>query len=116
MPYPDDATPLFYNPKGGSYYHRIADCSSVKPKYLPLAEFSYRELDSGEYAKLEPCAACTPVKRKGVIDEGNRSRGIDVPEATEAPEETQAPEAPQGAEDGGGASDSGDVIITIKGE
>lgn len=68
IPYPDDDTPLYYNPNGGSSYHAYATCKSVRDKYLPLTGFTYAELDT-TYRKLEPCANCVPVQRKAVIDE-----------------------------------------------
>ena len=68
IPIPDDDTPLYYNPDGGSSYHAYATCKSVRDKYLPLTGFTYAELDT-TYKKLEPCANCVPVQRKSVIAE-----------------------------------------------
>ncbi|MEG2187411.1 MAG: L,D-transpeptidase, partial [Clostridia bacterium] len=79
LPYPSDDLLLYYNPKGGSFYHSVENCESVKKAYLPLTALRYSELDADEYAKLKPCGICTPVQRKSVIDEGNRSRGVEVP-------------------------------------
>ena len=76
-PYPDDDLQLFYNPNGGASYHEYATCRSVRDKYLPLTAFSYGELDSGDYARLDPCPYCIPAQRKKVIDEINQER-IDV--------------------------------------
>lgn len=76
LPYPDDDLELFYNPDGGSYYHSNANCGAVKTKYLPLTAFSYGELDTGAFAKLDPCPSCTPAKRKVIIDEQNAARGV----------------------------------------
>jgi len=76
LPYPEDSTLLYYNKEGGKYYHAFANCSTVKEKYLPLASFTYSELDSAAYAGLEPCPGCAPAKRKSVIDEMNRARGL----------------------------------------
>jgi len=73
-PYPDDDMQLYYNPKGGTSYHEYATCRSVRDKFLPLAAFSYSQLDSGDYAKLDPCPYCIPAQRKAVIDEINQER------------------------------------------
>lgn len=103
MPYPDDSLELYYNPTGGKYYHSDAYCNSVRDKFKPLTAFTYGELDTGDYAKLEPCASCVPVKRKAIIDEQNRARGVDPTDqpsaaptdgdaaATDAPADTAAP-------------------------
>ncbi len=87
LPYPDDSLEVYYNPNGGSYYHATAYCNGVKSKYLPLTGFTYGELDSGDYKKLEPCAKCVPVKRKAVIDEMNAARGFE-PEPRPETEDT----------------------------
>ena len=72
--YPDDDTPLYYNPDGGSSYHEYATCKSVRDKFLPLTQFTYGELDSGKYASLERCPYCAPAFRKATIDEINAER------------------------------------------
>ncbi len=119
LPYPDDSLELYYNTEGGKYYHATANCKSVKEKYLPLTGFKYSELETGAYAKLDPCPSCTPVKRKSVIDEQNIARGAVTPEevaasateppASEEPEETAA-QTPEETDSGGS---SGGVQITI---
>lgn len=119
LPYPDDSLELYYNTEGGKYYHATANCKSVKEKYLPLTGFKYNELETGAYAKLDPCPSCTPVKRKSVIDEQNIARGAVTPEevaasateppASEEPEETAA-QTPEETDSGGS---SGGVQITI---
>ena len=76
LSYPDDDLPLYYNPNGGKYFHEDQYCSSVKSRYLPLTEFSYGELDSGDFLKLEPCATCTRIMRKTEIDALNRENGF----------------------------------------
>ncbi len=68
---PDDDTPLYYNPKGGSMYHSVADCPSVKSKYLPLTAFTYGELDEEPYKKLTVCPYCQPSPRRSVLEEIN---------------------------------------------
>ena len=75
VPYPADSTPLYYNPDGGKNYHSDQYCSAVRDRYLPLAAFTYGELDTGFYATLTPCPYCTTVKRKDEIDQDNLDRG-----------------------------------------
>ena len=76
-PYPDDSLELYYNPNGGTSYHEYATCRNVRDKFLPLTAFTYGQLDTGDYAKLDPCPYCVPAQRKAVIDEINQER-IDV--------------------------------------
>ena len=64
-------------------------------RYLPLTAFTYGELDTGVFAKLEPCSACQPPRRKAQIDQENAARGGTVPEATAAPETTAEPDTPE---------------------
>ncbi|MDD6040022.1 MAG: L,D-transpeptidase [Clostridia bacterium] len=73
-PYPAEDLQLYYNPNGGTSYHEYATCRSVRDKFLPLTAFSYSELDSGAFARLEPCPYCIPARRKAVIDEINQER------------------------------------------
>ena len=69
---PDDDTPLYYNPKGGSKYHAQDNCVNIKKRYLPLTEFPYSELDEVPYNKLTACPYCMPTPRKAVLEEINR--------------------------------------------
>ena len=69
---PEDDTPLYYNPKGGSLYHSVADCASVKKKFLPLTAFTFGELEEADYSKLKPCPYCMPSPRKEALEEINR--------------------------------------------
>ena len=69
---PDDDTPLYYNPNGGSMYHSVADCPSVKKKFLPLKAFTYGELDGEPYSRLTACPYCQPSPRRAVLEELNR--------------------------------------------
>lgn len=64
-------TRVYYNPKGGSNYHRAETCKGVKDQYLPLTSFAYSELDSGDYAALTPCPYCCPPRRRSEIAEIN---------------------------------------------
>jgi len=72
MEIPSDDTLLYYNPKGGTSYHSVANCNGVKNQYLPLTAFTYGELDSGAYAKLTPCNYCIPPMRKAEIEAVNQ--------------------------------------------
>ena len=98
-PYPEDTTPLFYNPSGGARYHSSSTCQGVRQRYHPLAAFTYGELDTGLYAKLDPCDFCSPVKRHAWIDAFNQARGYapqpkvtptPTPAATPAPTQNPA--------------------------
>ena len=52
-------TILYYNPKGGKYYHRDPNCKNIAPKYLPLqGHFTFAELANEPYKSLKPCAIC----------------------------------------------------------
>ena len=68
---PDDGTTLYYNPKGGSQYHAVANCASVKEKYRPLTAFTYGELEDKAFRKLKPCPYCNPTPRKSVLEKIN---------------------------------------------
>lgn len=69
-PYPvADDYPLYYNPNGGKYFHEDQYCPSVKSRFLPLTAFTYGELDTGAFAKLQPCSKCVAtLMRKSQID------------------------------------------------
>ncbi|MBP3542240.1 MAG: L,D-transpeptidase [Clostridia bacterium] len=104
MPYPDDSLKQYYNPNGGSFYHGVENCRSVKERYLPLTAFTYGELETDPFKKLEPCSACAPAKRKAVIDEENAARGTETPNK---PAETPVPavtETPETVETGDGVT------------
>ena len=70
---PDDDTPLYYNPKGGSKYHAQAECVNIKKRYLPLESFPYSQLDEEPYSKLTACPYCMPSPRKAFLEEINRT-------------------------------------------
>ncbi len=65
---PDDDTPLYYNPNGGSMYHSVANCPAVRKKFLPLTAFTYGELDEAPYSKLTACPDCQPSPRRDVLE------------------------------------------------
>ncbi len=69
---PAEDTPLYYNAKNGSYYHAVANCTSVKKKFLPLASFTYGELDTEPYSKLTACPYCMPTPRRAELEEINQ--------------------------------------------
>lgn len=56
-------TKLYYNKKGGSFYHAEKECTSVNKKYFPLASFTYKELEDSAYKKLKPCKDCDAPER-----------------------------------------------------
>lgn len=57
-PVPPDSTLLYYNANGGKYYHADPECSSVNAKYLPMASFTYGEINDSPYNSLLPCLVC----------------------------------------------------------
>jgi len=68
--YPADDTILYYNPNGGSYYHAAEKCDSAKAT-ITFDPFTYAELDTGAFAKLDFCPYCVPALRKAEIDKIN---------------------------------------------
>ncbi len=60
---PADSTVLYYNAKGGAKYHAVAECADINPKFFPLAQFTYGELNNTTYKNLEPCGTCGAPKR-----------------------------------------------------
>jgi len=67
---PVDDMLLYYNPKGGSYYHRGEKCASAKASVV-FETFTYAELDTVDYADLEFCPYCAPAMRRADIDKIN---------------------------------------------
>ena len=50
---------LYYNPDGGTKYHKDQNCKSTHAKYLPMkGHFTYAEVNDEKYAKLSPCNVC----------------------------------------------------------
>ena len=66
---PDADTALYYNPKGGKYYHSSATCNSAKG--VTFSQFTYGELESEGFASLSRCTWCNPPLRRAEIDEIN---------------------------------------------
>ena len=60
IPIPDDDTVLYYNPNGGSYYHRADTCYSVTKDNVTFESFTYAQLDEEPYSKLDFCPYCAP--------------------------------------------------------
>ncbi|MBQ3155783.1 MAG: L,D-transpeptidase family protein [Clostridia bacterium] len=70
VPYPENDLVLYYNADGGTYYHKEDHCDSAKD-HVVFTPFTYAELDSGEYAKLEFCPYCAPALRRAELDQIN---------------------------------------------
>ena len=52
-------TTLYYNPKGGEYYHLDPNCKIINPKFLPLGgTFTYSQIGNEPFDKLKPCNVC----------------------------------------------------------
>ena len=68
IPIPDDDTVLYYNPNGGSYYHRADTCYSVTKDNVTFEAFTYAQLDEEPYSKLDFCPYCAPAMRKADIE------------------------------------------------
>jgi len=54
---------LYYNPKGGEYYHAEAKCSAVNKRYYPLKSFTYGAIHKSPQKNLSPCPSCNPPPR-----------------------------------------------------
>ena len=67
LPETDNATPMYYNPKGGVKYHTVANCKSVKSTYLPLTGITYGELTRFPYTDLKPCGTCNAPERPETV-------------------------------------------------
>jgi len=62
-PVPPASTLLYYNASGGKYYHADPNCDSVNSKYLPMASFTYGEVNTAPYSSLIPCLQCNAPTR-----------------------------------------------------
>ena len=70
---PSDDALLYYNPKGGQYYHASSGHEgNIKKSLWPLPSFTYGELDEEPYSKLKPCPYCHPLPRENEIEEINQ--------------------------------------------
>ncbi len=72
IPYPPETTVVYYNPKGGKYFHEDRNCSSVKKTYLPLAQTTYGALEE-LFDEPLPCPYCCTLKSKSQIDALNEA-------------------------------------------
>lgn len=73
--YPADDTLLYYNPNGGSYYHKAESCASAKSS-VNFEPFTYGELDTGDFSKLDFCPYCAPALRRAEIDAINEAHAL----------------------------------------
>jgi hypothetical protein len=53
---------IYYNPRGGKYYHANVRCPSVNEKYLPLTLIDQSKMNEAQYRNLRPCPVCTSQK------------------------------------------------------
>ena len=66
IPMPSEEMNVYYNPKGGQYYHSQDRCSSAKNRvFEPLA---YGSLIEEPYSKLKTCEYCAAPPRPEVIE------------------------------------------------
>ena len=54
----ESASPLYFNPDGGSCYHMDENCPSVSSDALPLTPILDADLTAEPYAHLSPCPVC----------------------------------------------------------
>ncbi len=67
MAFPSPDTVLHYNTQGGQNYHAAPKCYGVRDKFLPMATFTYAELDDDAHKHLTPCGYCYPPLRMAEI-------------------------------------------------
>lgn len=63
-PTPGPKTKLYYNKNGGRFYHADPECYTVAKEFLPLASFTYGNLNKSPYTKLQPCTKCNAPSRR----------------------------------------------------
>lgn len=55
---------LYYNPEGGSFYHKDPNCAKVGSQYKPLqGQFYFSQINDPPYNELVPCAPCGAPRR-----------------------------------------------------
>ena len=57
---------VYYNEKGGKYYHAERTCTAVDSQYWPLTEFSFDLINSQQFKSLIRCHRCNPPERPSV--------------------------------------------------
>ncbi len=57
---------VYYNEKGGKYYHAQRTCTAVDSSYWPLTGFSFDLINSQQYKALIRCTKCNPPERPAV--------------------------------------------------
>ena len=60
---PGPKTKLYYNSKGGEFYHAAKECQRVAKEYLPLSDFYYKDLNTTKYKHLKACPYCNAPAR-----------------------------------------------------
>ncbi len=59
------STVLYYNEKGGQYYHADPNCARVHKKYLPLTgTFTFAQINDKPYSELVACNMCNAPLRE----------------------------------------------------
>ncbi len=76
MAHVDPQTPLYYNANGGQNYHMAPKCYGVRDKFLPMAEFTYGELEQEPHLSLTSCPYCFPPLRVAEIDAVNAAHKL----------------------------------------
>ena len=71
IPVPDADTAVYYNPNKGRYYHRTATCRSAKN--VTFQPFTYGELETEPFDRLEACDWCVPPMRESDIQAVNEA-------------------------------------------
>ena len=62
----EGAVMLYYNAKGGKYYHAIPNCAAVDERYWPLDDFYWSDLNSQQFKNLVRCTKCNAPERPSV--------------------------------------------------
>lgn len=60
----EDAVQVYYNPDGGRYYHKKANCPDVAESYWPLTALYYSDLETQKFLHLMQCPTCNPPARR----------------------------------------------------
>ena len=90
---PAEDTPVYYNPRGGQYYHLKETCDMTRAG-IRFTSFPYGQLDEKPYSKLKRCPYCAPLLRRAEIEAINAQYafgGDHDPVLTEARESCPRP-------------------------